>query len=1466
MNAKRFLAAMLAVCILASLIYIAPVSTLAADTHTIVLSSTQNSDGSYSHSVLYDGQAVTEYDYTWHADPSTVHDEVSNSPAEYYTGTQPGNEAVYIAHDIYYYPELSTSGFTKTTYDGEQEWVYYYTAEGYTDYIFSTLPGWNTLPTDMMHSPEDAYQNAVLHITQPGTYNIQGTWHGQIWVDLENYCDDPFTDPTAKVELILNGVDITCTVAAGVVFNNVYECDNTWEDQTSWSHVVDTSEAGAVVTLADGTVNNVSGCNIFRILKTQYKSGSTSVQKKRLKIDGAFYSYQSMNIQGQSAGTGVLNITSGFEGLNSELHLTLNSGNVYINSQDDGINVNEDNVSVLTINGGNLHILAGLGQEGDGVDSNGFICVNGGTTISMANPGADSGMDSDFGTYVLAGNVVALGSTMDWATNDSSVSYTHSVMNLQFSSSKSAGDAIVITDTNGNGIFAYDPDKDEVTGTQTRTYTGAIVSCDAFEIGQSYNVYIGGEVTGTETMGVYDMSTVTGVSSTYQQSYGSTSTGGSSGFPGSNRPGSSGSGSTGTNTTFTFTSNVNKFSGVGNYGSASNITITPTEAPETPEVTEKTYYLVGYINGANYGCEEDYENLGQYQFENGKLTATFAQDSYVFIKTGDNANWYMFQSYVDTTSGTLYNTSTGAGEKMFVPGNAEITFTLAEGSDDTLTLSYTAVTQECTHSYSAQVTTAATCTTAGVRTYTCALCGDTYTESIPATGHSYANGSCTSCGAADPDYVVEGSGYVLVTDLSQITAGGNFVLVAQANGAYYAMNTTLSSGKMSGISVTVSGNTVTGDSLPVWTIASVTDGITLSVNGSYLNYNTSTNFKLADTAYAWTVSQGDSGFVFNSDAASRGIYYRVSSAKFGAYSTSYATSSSYVSNLLVFKEQTAECQHSYTSQVTTAATCLAAGVRTYTCTLCGDSYTEEIAATGHDYEITVVAPTCENNGYTVHACKNCSYSYNDTPVNPTGHNETSVVTEPTCTENGYTTFTCLNCGQVRTWYETAATGHTFVDGTCTVCGEADTTVTEYYLVGYINGANYGCEEDWENLGIYKFVDGKLTATFDVDSYVFLKTGDNNNWYLAESYCTDTVCTFSTGKTEKMLVPGGVAVTFTLVENSDGSLTLSYTTASASVVTPTLTLKNPTLAFEDEILYNVYFTADDLSSVVEMGMATFSTRNSEGTVSDALEIIPGYVSNTDGTYTAHSNGIAAKLLGDALYFKVYAKLTDGSYVYSGIAGYHAALYANTVLNSDATSAKAKALVVAMLNYGAAAQVSFDYKTDALMNASLTADQLALVQDYSDDMVAAVPSATDKAGSFVNNGGFSSIRPTVSFEGAFSINYYFTPSYTPANGTITFYYWNLSDFNANSVLTAANATGSVEMTDNSGSYIGAVEGIAAKSIDEAVYVAAQYSDGSTTYYSPVIGYSLGQYCKTLAANGNAIGSATAVYGYYAKAYFA
>lgn len=58
---------------------------------------------------------------------------------------------------------------------------------------------------------------------------------------------------------------------------------------------------------------------------------------------------------------------------------------------------------------------------------------------------------------------------------------------------------------------------------------------------------------------------------------------------------------------------------------------------------------------------------------------------------------------------------------------------------------------EHTHNYVGEVTTAATCTSDGIMTYTC-TCGEgTYTEAIEATGHNYVDGTCSLCGEKDPN-------------------------------------------------------------------------------------------------------------------------------------------------------------------------------------------------------------------------------------------------------------------------------------------------------------------------------------------------------------------------------------------------------------------------------------------------------------------------------------------------------------------------------------------------------------------------------------------------------------------------------------------------------------------------------------------------------------------------------------------
>ncbi len=306
------------------------------------------------------------------------------------------------------------------------------------------------------HSQEEADKHTVVHITEPGTYALSGSLSaGQIAIDLG---DDAKEDPEAVVTLILNGVDINCSVAPGVIFYNVYECGS--DDTEKASETVDTTAAGANVIIADGTTNTVNGSYVARIYETYTlnEEGTEVVDSEKLhKYDGAFYSKRSMNVSGEEEGTGILNITAENEGLDSEMHLTINGGNINITSGNDGINTNEDEISVTTINDGNLNILVnGSTGEGDGIDSNGWLVINGGTVTAQAcSKSADAGIDSDMGIHINGGTVLASGNMLDRLEDGGQ---TYAV--FSFAASQTDSNTYTLKNAEEKSVFEYTADND----------------------------------------------------------------------------------------------------------------------------------------------------------------------------------------------------------------------------------------------------------------------------------------------------------------------------------------------------------------------------------------------------------------------------------------------------------------------------------------------------------------------------------------------------------------------------------------------------------------------------------------------------------------------------------------------------------------------------------------------------------------------------------------------------------------------------------------------------------------------------------------------------------------------------------------------------------------------------------------------------------------------------------------------
>ena len=120
--------------------------------------------------------------------------------------------------------------------------------------------------------------------------------------------------------------------------------------------------------------------------------------------------------------------------------------------------------------------------------------------------------------------------------------------------------------------------------------------------------------------------------------------------------------------------------------------------------------------------------------------------------------------------------------------------------------------------------------------------------------------------------------------------GGEYVIIAEYQGKFYALSYELSSKKVVATEVTVANGTVTG-LLPVWTVADVAGGITLKAGEAYLEHLSSTSVAHSFNPFTWTFSEGM--LVSSSTVGTnspRALSFTISGGNgiFGAYATSNA--------------------------------------------------------------------------------------------------------------------------------------------------------------------------------------------------------------------------------------------------------------------------------------------------------------------------------------------------------------------------------------------------------------------------------------------------------------------------------------------------------------------------------------------------------------------------------------------------
>lgn len=298
-------------------------------------------------------------------------------------------------------------------------------------------------------------ENRAVTIAKGGVYRLCGTGKDvQIAVRAGEEDD---------VRLILDGAEITCRTSSAIA---VYSAR---DPRTAGEYAV-------AIELAAGSENRVAG------------SHTVSMTETDIKLDGAVCSLVSLGIEGD----GSLDVDADNEGIEVKFgHMTINGGVLDIRSGDDPLNVSEDGVGVLTMNDGYVFssVKNAPGGEGDGIDSNGWIVFNGGTAINLAHPSSqDGGIDSDMGSRINGGVIVGAGNMYDPIESDSAQLF----MMLQFA--EATDDLLVVTDAAGTPVFAYDFPYD---------YMYIAFSTPELQEGETYHVYLGGQIEGEKMNGLY---------------------------------------------------------------------------------------------------------------------------------------------------------------------------------------------------------------------------------------------------------------------------------------------------------------------------------------------------------------------------------------------------------------------------------------------------------------------------------------------------------------------------------------------------------------------------------------------------------------------------------------------------------------------------------------------------------------------------------------------------------------------------------------------------------------------------------------------------------------------------------------------------------------------------------------------------------------------------------------------------
>ena len=593
----------------------------------------------------------------------------------------------------------------------------------------------------------------------------------------------------------------------------------------------------------------------------------------------------------------------------------------------------------------------------------------------------------------------------------------------------------------------------------------------------------------------------------------------------------------------------------------------------------------------------------------------------------------------------------------------------------------------------------------------------------------------------------------LVTSTSELAAGDEVVIAARS--AAYAVQQSGTTISRTSVSKSNNNANLTINSATVYTLENNTtvSGAWSFKTGNYyfcVSRNSITGSTSSGYPGAWTISSIDSSNGGTVMSAKRSANEQIRYLRYS--NSSFSTTSNSANTIVLYKKYITTPQvtsytteldlhvHQYTGEVTTPATCTEAGVMTYTCS-CGDTYTETIAALGHDYvnhaaqaatctaigwsayqtcsrcdyttyqEIpslghnivtdAAVAATCTETGLTAgEHCTRCDYAVAQAVVPALGHNCLSYEgVAPTCTENGYASYeACTRC-DYTTYQEIPALGHNIVAdaAVAATCTESGLTAGEH-----CTRCDYAIAQTVvPALGHNIVADAAVAATCTQTGLTAGEHCTRCDYAVAQSVIPALGHSFTytddgNGTTHTV---GCARCDYSATESHSFTEDICSLCGAAKPVEATLKLVSAAPVLNDKI--DMIYAAEVPEGYTNPRVV-FAFNGSETTVTD-------YTTDAYGRLLFVFTDINPQCMGDNISATLYAT-KNGVEESVSVPNYSVRQYCVNKL-ADEPPIPLKAIVSNLLSYGAAAQVYMNYKTTALVTSG---DDIVdpLYYDFSD----------------------------------------------------------------------------------------------------------------------------------------------------------